>query len=122
VRWITSEIGGLDAAAFVAPELVRFPTFDRAGGKPRTIPAFYYRPRAAGADAKLPVIINIHGGPESQARPVFSADFQFLANELGIAVLVPNVRGSDGYGKDDYYRAAAMLFWQTYLLGAAKML
>ncbi len=99
-RWTASEIGGLDASKFVAPELVRFPTFDRADGKARTIPAFYYRPRAATADAKVPVIINIHGGPESQARPVFSADFQFLANELGIAVLVPNVRGSDGYGKD----------------------
>jgi dipeptidyl aminopeptidase/acylaminoacyl peptidase len=98
-RWTTSEIGGLDASTFVAPELVRFPTFDKAGRKARTIPAFYYRPRTAGADAKAPVVINIHGGPESQARPVFSADFQVLADELGIAVLVPNVRGSNGYGK-----------------------
>ena len=98
-RWTTSEIGGLDASKFVAPELVRFPTFDKSGGKPRTIPAFYYRPRGARADAGVPVVISIHGGPESQARPVFSADVQFLANELGIAVLVPNVRGSDGYGK-----------------------
>ena len=99
-RWTRSEIGGLDASKFVVPELVRFPTFDNAAGKPRTIPAFYYRPRTASADAKAPVVINIHGGPESQARPVFSADIQFLADELGIAVLVPNVRGSDGYGKD----------------------
>jgi len=98
-RWTTSEIGGLDASKFVAPELVRYPTFDRAGGKPRTIPAFYYRPRAAAAGAKVPAVVIIHGGPESQARPVFSADIQFLADELGIAVLVPNVRGSDGYGK-----------------------
>lgn len=44
-------------------------------------------------------MINIHGGPEAQARPVFSPQFQFLARELGVAVLVPNVRGSAGYGK-----------------------
>lgn len=45
------------------------------------------------------MIISIHGGPEAQARPTFSAQNQFYANELGAAVLVPNVRGSDGYGK-----------------------
>ncbi|HEX7769071.1 MAG TPA: S9 family peptidase [Dokdonella sp.] len=99
VRWTESEVGGLDTSAFVAPRLVRFPTFDRDGDKPRTIPAFYYRPVAVAPGRKLPVVINIHGGPEGQARPVFSAETQFLANELGIAVLVPNVRGSSGYGK-----------------------
>ena len=99
VRWTRSEVGGLDAARFVAPTLVRFPTFDQVDGKPRTIPAFYYKPAKAPAGGKLPVIISIHGGPESQARPTFSPNFQFLANELGVAVLVPNVRGSAGYGK-----------------------
>jgi dipeptidyl aminopeptidase/acylaminoacyl peptidase len=52
------------------------------------------------AGKKLPVVINIHGGPESQALPTFSPTAQFLANELGVAMLVPNVRGSSGYGKD----------------------
>lgn len=97
-RWTESEVGGLDASKFASPELVRFPTFDKAGGKPRTIPAFYYRPKAA-AQKKVPVVIQIHGGPEAQARPVFSAEIQFLVEQLGIAVLVPNVRGSSGYGK-----------------------
>jgi len=97
-RWTESEVGGLDAAAFSAPELVRFPTFDKADGKPRTIPAFYYRPKAKDG-AKAPVVIQIHGGPESQARPVFSAEIQYLVDRLGVAVLVPNVRGSAGYGK-----------------------
>ncbi|NCT68520.1 MAG: S9 family peptidase [Rhodanobacteraceae bacterium] len=97
-RWTQSEIGGLDASTFIAPELVRFATFDKAGGKPRTIPAFYYRPHGA-AGAKAPVVIQIHGGPEAQARPVFNADIQYLVGQLGIAVLVPNVRGSAGYGK-----------------------
>jgi dipeptidyl aminopeptidase/acylaminoacyl peptidase len=97
-RWTTSEVGGLDPAGFVAPELVHFPTFDRVEGKARRIPAFWYRP-AAHDDARAPVVIMIHGGPESQARPGFSADIQYLVGQLGISVLVPNVRGSAGYGK-----------------------
>ena len=99
MQWTRSEVGGLDASKFVAPTLVRFPTFDQVDGKPRTIPAFYYRPAKLPASGKLPVVINIHGGPESQALPTFTPSFQFMANELGVAVLVPNVRGSSGYGK-----------------------
>lgn len=99
VRWTRSEVGGLDASQFVAPTLVRFPTFDQVDGKARTIPAFYYKPVKPAANGRYPVVISIHGGPESQARPAFSATFQYLANELGVAVLVPNVRGSSGYGK-----------------------
>lgn len=95
-RWTESEVGGLDTASFVAPELVRFPTFDKAGGKARTIPALYYRPKGNGP---FPSVVVIHGGPESQSRPIFSADVQFLVGQLGVAVLVPNVRGSSGYGK-----------------------
>src|SRR5690606_34038407 len=54
------------------------------------------RPRGEGP---FPVVVMIHGGPESQARPIFNPLTQYLASELGVAVLVPNVRGSDGYGK-----------------------
>jgi dipeptidyl aminopeptidase/acylaminoacyl peptidase len=95
-RWTASEVGGLDAAQFVAPTLVRYPTFDQVDGKPRTIPAFYYRPPG---DGPFPVVINIHGGPEAQAVPSFNPTIQFLLREMKIAVLVPNVRGSSGYGK-----------------------
>ncbi|RNF82935.1 S9 family peptidase [Lysobacter psychrotolerans] len=98
-RWTRSEVGGLDPATFVAPTLVRYPTFDRVDGKPRTIPAFYYRPANLPPGRKLPVVIQIHGGPESQSLPSFNPTAQFLANELGVALLVPNVRGSSGYGK-----------------------
>ena len=103
-RWTRSEVGGLDPASFVAPTLVRYPTFDEVdGGTPgksrRTSPAFYYRPADVPAGTKLPVVINIHGGPEAQALPTFNPTAQFLANELGVAMLVPNVRGSAGYGK-----------------------
>ena len=95
-RWTYSEIGGLNSEKFVTPSLIRYPTFDRVNGKPRTIPAFYYRPPGKGP---FPVLVNIHGGPESQSRPYFSPTTQYYLNELGIAVLLPNVRGSSGYGK-----------------------
>jgi dipeptidyl aminopeptidase/acylaminoacyl peptidase len=95
-RWTESEVGGLDTSKFVTPTLVHFPSKADAKQKALSIPAFYYKPSTAGPH---PVVINIHGGPESQARPLFSAETQYLVNELGIAVLVPNVRGSDGYGK-----------------------
>lgn len=98
-RWTRSEVGGLDANTFVAPTLIRYPTFDQVDGKPRTIPAFYYTPAKVPAGKKLPVVIQIHGGPEAQALPTFNATAQYLANELGVALLVPNVRGSSGYGK-----------------------
>ncbi|MDQ3617186.1 MAG: alpha/beta fold hydrolase [Pseudomonadota bacterium] len=101
-RWTRSEVGGLDASTFVAPTLVRYPTFDQVDGGTagrRTIPAFYYRPANMPAGRKLPVVINIHGGPEGQALPTFNPTAQYLANELGVAMLVPNVRGSSGYGK-----------------------
>lgn len=96
VRWTQSEIGPLDAGRLVAPSLVRYPSFDKVGGKPRQIPAWVYRPAGPGPH---PVLINIHGGPESQARPIFSIATQQWAVELGYAVIAPNVRGSTGYGK-----------------------
>ena len=99
-RWTRSEVGGLDASAFVAPTLVRYPTFDQVDGQPRTIPAFYYRPAKPAASGRYPVLINIHGGPEGQSQPVFNPSVQFMLAQLGVAVLVPNVRGSSGYGKD----------------------
>lgn len=94
-RWTDSEIGPLDPRALLTPTLVRYPTFDRIQGKPREIPAWVYRPAGTGPH---PVLISIHGGPESQAQPIFSASVQQWG-ELGYAVIQPNVRGSSGYGK-----------------------
>jgi dipeptidyl aminopeptidase/acylaminoacyl peptidase len=96
IRWTHSEVGGLDTSTFVTPRLVRFPTFDEVDGKPREIPAWVYTPPG---DGPFPVIVSIHGGPESQARPYFSSTYQLWLRELGAAVIVPNVRGSSGYGK-----------------------
>ena len=90
-RWTQSERGGLPTKAAAAPTLVSYPSFDGL-----EIPAFVYLPSGLGPH---PVLINIHGGPEGQHRPWFSPATQHLANELGIAVVAPNVRGSSGYGK-----------------------
>ena len=95
-RWTESEVGGLDPSRFVTPQAIAYPTFDQVNGAPRKIPALYYRPRGQGP---FPVLISIHGGPEGQARPGFSPNLQMLTEELGFAVLAPNVRGSTGYGK-----------------------
>jgi dipeptidyl aminopeptidase/acylaminoacyl peptidase len=96
-RWTDSELGGLNPDSFVQPEAVFIPTFDTAAGKPRKIPGFLYKPKTKGP---WPVLINIHGGPESQYKPRFSFRTQYWVNELQIAVLSPNVRGSTGYGKE----------------------
>jgi dipeptidyl aminopeptidase/acylaminoacyl peptidase len=66
-------------------------------GKPRMIPAFITKPSADRFKAPYPVIIDIHGGPEGQSRPGLNASY--FVNEMGIAEIRPNVRGSAGYGK-----------------------
>jgi dipeptidyl aminopeptidase/acylaminoacyl peptidase len=92
-RWTESETGGLNPQTFPEPELVRWKSFD---GK--TISGFLYKP-APRFEGKRPVVINIHGGPEGQARPGFLGRLNYFLNELGIAVVFPNVRGSTGFGK-----------------------
>ncbi|HZX25231.1 MAG TPA: S9 family peptidase [Woeseiaceae bacterium] len=90
-RWTHSEVGGLDTDTFVEPELARFESFDGL-----SVPAWVYKPEGEGP---FPVVVSIHGGPESQARPAFSSTYQMWLAKLGVAVVVPNVRGSAGYGK-----------------------
>jgi len=92
-RWTFSETGGLPTSGFASPELVHWETFDG-----RTLSGFLYAPpeRFYG---RRPVIVHIHGGPESQARPGFLGREAYFAQELGFAILYPNVRGSAGYGK-----------------------
>ncbi len=92
-RWTESETGGLNAATFSEPELVRWKSFD---GK--TISGFLYKPNPRFTGPR-PVVINIHGGPEGQSRPGFQGRNNFFMDELGVALLFPNVRGSTGFGK-----------------------
>ena len=98
-RWTFSETVGLNPANFGTAKLIAYPTFDQdeQTSKTRMIPSFLITPQ--NASGKLPVIIDIHGGPEAQSRPIFNPLHQYWASELGIAVLRPNVRGSGGYGK-----------------------
>lgn len=93
-RWTRSETGGLDPEANVEPELVEVRSFD---GEP--VSGFLYRPDPARFPGARPLIVSIHGGPESQSRPGFLGRNNYLLNELGIALFYPNVRGSTGYGK-----------------------
>ena len=93
-RWTESETGGLNTAMNVEPELVKLKSFDGL-----EISAFVYRPDPAKFPGKRPSIINIHGGPEGQSQPGFLGRNNYLVNELGIAIIYPNVRGSSGYGK-----------------------
>lgn len=93
-RWTESETGGLDPAANAEPEFVEAKSFDG-----ESVSGFLYRPDPAKFPGKRPLIINIHGGPESQSTPGFKGRVNYLINELGVAVFYPNVRGSAGFGK-----------------------
>lgn len=116
-RWTASELGGLNSEAFATPELIKWKSFDG-----RTISGFLYRPAARFA-GKRPLIIDIHGGPEGQSRPDFIGQNNYFLNELGVAMVYPNVRGSSGFGKtflqldngfkreDTYKDIAALLDW-----------
>jgi len=92
-RWTFSETGGLNTAGFSEPQLIHWKSWDE-----RSISAFLYKPPAKFS-GKHPVIIDIHGGPEGQVRPDFSGRDNYYINELGVAMIYPNVRGSTGYGK-----------------------
>ncbi|HKO99151.1 MAG TPA: S9 family peptidase [Pyrinomonadaceae bacterium] len=116
-RWTESETGGLNTSNFSEAELVRWKSFDK-----RDISGFLYMPPARFTGPR-PVIINIHGGPEGQSRPTFLGRSNYYLNELGAAIIYPNVRGSSGFGKtflkldngflreDTYKDIGALLDW-----------
>jgi len=91
-RWTTSETA-VKTESFPQAELVRWKSFD---GK--MISGFLYKPPAKFT-GKRPVLVEIHGGPEGQSQPRFLGRSNYFLNELGIALIYPNVRGSTGYGK-----------------------
>jgi dipeptidyl aminopeptidase/acylaminoacyl peptidase len=91
-RWTTSETA-VRTESFPQAELIHWKSFD---GK--MISGFLYKPPAKFS-GKRPVLVAIHGGPEGQSQPTFLGRNNYLLNELGIALIYPNVRGSTGYGK-----------------------
>jgi len=116
-RWTESETGGINPAELSDAKLFHWKTFDN-----RQLSGFMYRPPARFT-GKRPVIIDIHGGPAAQARPEYLGRNNYLLNELGVAMIFPNVRGSTGYGKafmrlddgykreDSYKDIATLLAW-----------
>ena len=114
-RWTTSETGGVNTSKFSEPELVKWKSFDD-----RMISGFLYRP-ASKFTGKRPVIVNIHGGPEAQYRPGYLGASNYYTEVAGVALIYPNIRGSNGYGKtfleldngmkrEDSYKDIAALF------------
>lgn len=85
-------LGGLTSEHLIAPELVRYTTFDG-----RLIPAWLYRPHGVSEHHQAALVVSIHGGPEAQERVEYRAFYQYLLSR-GIGVLAPNIRGSTGYG------------------------
>jgi len=92
-RWVKGTSNALNADKFSEPEVIHWKSFDD-----RQISGFLYHPPAKFV-GKRPVIIDIHGGPDDQARPDFNGADNYFINELGVAKIYPNVRGSTGYGK-----------------------
>jgi dipeptidyl aminopeptidase/acylaminoacyl peptidase len=92
-RWTFSETGSINTQNFAEAELIYWKSFDG-----RVISGFLYRPSAT-FKGKRPVLIGLHGGPQTQTRPTFGERLHYYTNELGLAIVYPNVRGSSGYGK-----------------------
>ena len=92
-RWTESELGEMQPADMAIPKLIDWKSFD--GMK---ITGFYY-PAPAKFTGKRPVLISIHGGPEGQSMASSLGGSNYFSNEMGIALIYPNVRGSSGFGK-----------------------
>jgi dipeptidyl aminopeptidase/acylaminoacyl peptidase len=94
VQWTRAQApAGIDTSTFAEQTIVRWKSFDALA-----ISGLLTRPPKTFT-GKRPVIISIHGGPEAQATMDFQGRWNYFIQELGIAVIEPNVRGSSGYGK-----------------------
>ncbi len=111
-RWTLSEIGSLAPQAFIEPQLLTFPTWDRVEDQPRQLQTLVYdagtrttgaaqsaqAPPSTQADAPRPVVIWLCSGARTQCRPGYAPFIQYLVRQLGCVVIAPNVRGSSGLG------------------------
>ena len=93
-RWTQSETGGLDPSVNVEPRIVTTRSFDGL-----EVSGLLYLPDPAKFPGKRPLIVDVHGGPEGQSTAGFMGADNYLLNELGVGIFLPNVRGSTGYGK-----------------------
>lgn len=94
-RWTTAYAApGVTPDQFVSPELVQVKSFDG-----QLISGWLYVPNSIKFPGKRPVVMDFHGGPEGQSTVHFMGRWNYYLNEMGLAILRPNVRGSSGYGK-----------------------
>ena len=91
--WTESELGEMQKEDMSTPKLISWKSFDGLD-----ISGFYY-PASSKFSGKRPVLINIHGGPEGQSMASFLGSGNYYTNEMGVALIFPNVRGSSGFGK-----------------------
>ncbi|OWK73150.1 peptidase S9, prolyl oligopeptidase [Flavobacteriaceae bacterium JJC] len=92
-RWTESEQGEMQKTDMSQPKLIEWKSFDDM-----KITGFYY-PASKKFTGKRPVLINIHGGPEGQSMASSLGSGNYYTNEMGVALIYPNVRGSSGFGK-----------------------
>ncbi|MFZ3321290.1 MAG: prolyl oligopeptidase family serine peptidase [Usitatibacter sp.] len=92
-RWTNGNSPGVNTSEFAEPRVIKWKSFDGL-----EVSGLYYGPPSR-FEGRRPVIIDIHGGPEGQARPGFIGRNNYFVSELGVAMIYPNVRGSSGFGK-----------------------
>jgi dipeptidyl aminopeptidase/acylaminoacyl peptidase len=94
-RWTTAYAApGVQPDQFVSPELVQIKSFDGL-----LVSGWLYLPDATKFPGKRPVVVDFHGGPEGQSTVHFMGRWNYYLSEMGLAILLPNVRGSSGFGK-----------------------
>lgn len=92
-QWTKSELGQMLESDIALAKAIEWKSFDNL-----KITGFYY-PASPKFTGKRPVVINIHGGPEGQSMASFLGSGNYYSNEMGVAMIFPNVRGSSGFGK-----------------------
>jgi len=97
-RWTKSDSGAFDPDTLPPPQVITWRSYDG-----RIISGLLYRPSPKFTGPR-PVMINLHGGPGLRARPIFVGRSNYFLNELGVAIIYPNVRGSSGFG-DEFLNA-----------------
>ena len=108
-RWTKSETGRVDVSLLQEPALIKWTSFDGL-----QIPGFMYSAPPCFTGQR-PVMVVIHGGPESQFRPVYLGRTNYYLNELGVVLIYPNIRGSSGYGKTFLHRDNGHLRHHSYM-------